>query len=338
MIRYLVSGIFLIVCLVWPRCVQAVGVRTGIDVVRDQRIVGDLRSFPFLAGQRQFKLPGQAEQAWVLVEIKPSAQNARISHLAEEGQVPARSFRIYDGVYRSIASLEGDVKEQEWKYEFKIQISNTGHGYLMLNTEQLAPYCNDTPSLAICSVQKEDDGHTTISRCYLLPTEWQEFVQPAFKFIKAHGNDTFSYDITGRSYEELTHLLNDKNPLIGIAAAQALSLNGFWHLIDLDTLGQSNDLRLAIFSYWHFIRNDIGVEEQTLEFNDYLKSVNAASKLEPLALGLLCFYGSKKSYGSVSYESLRSWFLSLQKKQDELTDDPKSKERIKLVSIYMGIR
>ena len=193
------------------------------DKADSVEVVRDLYSLHFQ------KLQSAAGNVWVLARVTPNPA-------FEQGQYmsPLRPLdQPEHGSLHFLSILAGTAGEDQEKYSWVIHypIDDVGDYVRRKDAFANSAFSHSTGGgIVVCRINKSlpgevPEGYYRYNPAYLLPSEYQSYVLPAFKFFGAHpGLIDEEHPTTKDAHQEnvLRSLLHNGNPLLAAAALRAL--------------------------------------------------------------------------------------------------------------------
>ncbi len=191
------------------------------------QIIDNLASFDFAQVHDE---PGSA---WVVAQFEPSSTYkfteaySSIDVITEKrlttpvwGHVSQRN-----GVLHVLAALTGDPTKRSWHYEMNLPNGSGAEGRPNPHPFfDYHPMLNGNTGVFRLNLNAPEDP-TQYPPVSLIPSEWQQYVVPAFHFYQSH-TGFFDAKTVGRHEKQLVRLLSDPNPFVAISACRTLAQGG----------------------------------------------------------------------------------------------------------------
>ncbi len=203
------------------------------------------------------KITKASDQIWVLAQITPHPLKEQKTRYyfpvdlwtGQKSQIPAVDTRLYDeGTFGVKAALTTKTIPSE-DYSV-LGLGPFGGPTNAIYHAMYSPF--RVGGYAICQVNPNAQGQDRYAPVYVVPTEWQAFVAPAFAYCRANPtlfSDTDTH-MTAARRTRLTALLTSLNPYLAAFACRTLTRAGAVDAGTVDrALLQADPFRQAAMTY-----------------------------------------------------------------------------------------
>ena len=218
----------------------------GTTVNYHRIMVGDVAAFSF----RQVQQP--ADQTWVVAKVAPNVTDKTFD--SSSGDTHGR------GLFKVLAALTQAPSHTTLPYIWTFHPAYMNPADLFQNRDGVSSEAFLYGGTAICCLNAGRRGNEIFGPAYLIPSEWQSYVLPAFKFYKANRGlfETTAAPGSKTAFSphhllQLRKLLTGDNPFLASEACRTLSEKGNLDPITVTkALSQSQDMRQALRAYLVF--------------------------------------------------------------------------------------
>jgi hypothetical protein len=193
-----------------------------------------------------------------------------------------------EGSLDVIAVLNGTPSTKQYNYKWEIlanRLSPSDDGYIFQNWKGVFDhrFPFEGTGDVVCQLEQ---GSLDIIPCYLIPTGWRKDVLPAFQYFRAH-RELFRSDKAKENQEVLKQLVEDKNPILAIAAWSILDEA---NLLDQATmqhaLQSSTDIKQAVLTHV-FLKSSSGDAVAAMRaVSDVIGTATKSGAIEGIELGI----------------------------------------------------
>jgi len=231
------------------------------------------------------------DKPWAVVEILPDCFSG-IQNTSQKPNQPSIVTWNASGTYRVVYQLGTKIRQDQERYEWPIT-SPFSDSVSRGEWEIMYPfqYGGVTPQkrYALCQIHEDKTGADVVSDVRGIPDGWEDYVQPAVKYLRDHPVVTSS----AAGPDLLRPLLRSQNPYLSITAAKLLAEEQAPSAADVGTVLSIPDPKVIGSDISVFLLREWSkpLKPTTAELLDRAPSLTSPTQLEGVSIGLAVALG-----------------------------------------------